>query len=101
MVNQPFNKTIPEIRQKLGGVRWAIARIILDRQISSESSLLCVDLHQTFSNDGVSVCPAEVLEGELGHKLGVVIASRALTEIAKRCVDETAADIERINRRGI
>ncbi len=99
MVNEPFKNAIPEIRRNLGGIRWAIARTMLDRRISSEANALCVDLHPTFDDNGVTICPAEVIEGDLGHKLGVVIASRALTEVAKRCITDTENEITSMKNR--
>ncbi len=100
-VNEPLEQAIPEIRRNFeNGVRWNVVHAILNRQIVSEANALCVNLHPTSNGKGIVICPSEVIERELGQKLGIVIAGEALRAIAKRCVDDAVYDLRQIGAYG-
>jgi len=92
-INEPLADALPDIRRETGGIRLSLASTVLKNKLESTANSLLVDLHPTTSGFVASVCPIEVLEGELDKKLGVVVATEAMYAMMQTCVDHTIEDL--------
>ncbi|HUD05411.1 MAG TPA: hypothetical protein VMR18_00605 [Candidatus Saccharimonadales bacterium] len=92
-INKPIKDAIPETRRALGGVSWSLVRTVLSRNLQTTSDQLCVDLYPSFTQEDTRICPIDALEGEIGYKLGIVVAEQALAALVEKCVADTVDDL--------
>ena len=94
VINEPLRNAIARIKaHTTGDRRQNLVKAVLRRQLNLEASALEVNFHTDFTNDSAIICPSEVLEGDMQHKLGLVVLREAMRAIMQRCYDETVKDL--------
>ncbi len=99
VVNRPLKGSIVRIRQEVGGIRWNLAATALSRELESQTHLLGVEMYPTQDGeDGMRICPRDVVTGELGQKFGPEIAGMGVAAIAERAIEHVISDLQRFGK---
>lgn len=98
IANNPLVRAVPSIASKTGNrENWGRVIGALRREIESQGNHLTVNLFPYFNGKFFAICPEEVVDGELGKRVGERKAAEGIAGIIRQSVQNVITDLKQAN----